>query len=116
MTHHLLLDVERVDTPPVDFLSSIGELFAVFDAYTQDSGSISYGVQVGDERFFIKTPGDTEVSTPIFNHAERSALLRNAVNLHRNCDPRACQENRTDRYPSIDALCRARERHEQVIQ
>jgi serine/threonine-protein kinase len=86
MTHHPLLDVERVDTTPVDFLSSIGELFALFETCTQDSGSKFYGVQVGDDRFFVKTAGDTEVSTPIFNHAERSALLRNAVNLHRSCE------------------------------
>jgi serine/threonine-protein kinase len=86
MTHHPLLDAERVGTPPVDFLSSIGELFAVFDTHTQDSGNISYGVRIGNERFFVKTAGDTAFSTPFANHAERSALLCNAANLYRSCE------------------------------
>ena len=94
MTPHPLLDVERVDTAPVDFLSSIGDVFAVFDTYTQDSGNISYGVRVGDERFFVKTAGDTELSTPISNHAERSALLRNAANLYRSCPHPALARHR----------------------
>ena len=40
-----------------DYLNDAGRVFAVFDERTQDSGNISYGVDVGGQRFFVKTAG-----------------------------------------------------------
>jgi hypothetical protein len=36
---------------PDDFLQSLGQVFAVFDERTQDSGNISYGVLSGERLF-----------------------------------------------------------------
>ena len=54
-TTHPLRDIERISGPPGPYLESIGTIFATFGAATQDSGNVSYGVQIGDERFFVKT-------------------------------------------------------------
>ena len=54
-TAHPLRDIERIDGPPGPYLAAIGTIFATFGAPTQDSGNVSYGVQVGGERFFVKT-------------------------------------------------------------
>ena len=59
---HPLLDVDRIDGPPGPFLSSIGEVFARFGMHTQASGNESYGLHIGDRRFFVKTTDpDVEV-------------------------------------------------------
>lgn len=63
----------------------MGEVFAEFGAKTQDSGNVSYGVLVGDKRFFVKTAGYVTDSKPFLSHTERVALLRNAVRLARSC-------------------------------
>lgn len=73
----------RTDQPPAEFLAGAGRVFAVFGDKTQDSGNVSYGLDVGGRRFFVKTagaPGDTRW---FLTHAERVALLRNAANLYR---------------------------------
>lgn len=83
-TAHLLHSIERIDGPPRPYLESIGTIFAVFGAATQDSGNVSYGLRVGDERFFVKT---TDPEAEVFgDHATRVALLHNAVRLRRSCD------------------------------
>ncbi|HLL25072.1 MAG TPA: hypothetical protein VK427_23215 [Kofleriaceae bacterium] len=56
-----------------------GEVFATFDA--QDSGNVSYGVRLGERRFFVKTAGRTDDP----EHAVRVARLRNAVVLAASC-------------------------------
>jgi serine/threonine-protein kinase len=68
---HPLLSVRSIDDSPESFLRSIGEIFAIFDRATQDSGNLSFGVQVGGERFFVKTAGDPEDEKPFLNHRER---------------------------------------------
>src|SRR5687768_17190148 len=77
----MLLTADRIEVAPADFLRAQGDVFAVFDRATQDSGNVSYGVRVGAERFFVKTAGDPDDHTPFLNHAERVALLRNAVRI-----------------------------------
>ncbi len=73
----------------VDFLRTCGELFARFDEATQDSGNVSYGVDVSGRRFFVKTAGEPEFSTPHADHRARSDLLRNAEALARSLAHRA---------------------------
>jgi serine/threonine-protein kinase len=60
-----------------------GDVFATFD--TQDSGNVSYGVRVGERRYFVKTAG--RVDEP--EHAARVARLRNAVAIASSCTHRA---------------------------
>lgn len=45
-------DVERIDEEVEDYLRTAGDVFAAFRL--QDSGCTSYGVAVGEERFFVK--------------------------------------------------------------
>ena len=60
------------------------DVFAVFDAATQDSGNVSYGVRIGEERLFIKTAGRPDDRRPFLPHDARVALLRNAARLARS--------------------------------
>lgn len=69
---------------PEHFLARIGTIFARFDSATQDSGNISYGVQIGGERWFVKTAGLADDPAPLLPHNQRVELLRNAVRLHRS--------------------------------
>jgi serine/threonine-protein kinase len=83
---HPLLGRDRIEDMPEAFLRAIGEVFAVFDE--QDSGNVSYGVEVG-ERWFVKCAGDPADRRPVLDHAARVALLRNAVRLAATCEHRA---------------------------
>lgn len=78
--HHPLLGIQHIQDTPAVYLARIGEIFAVFDARTQDSGNISYGVRVDGERFFVKTAGSPSASA-FLPHADRVGLLQNAVRL-----------------------------------
>jgi hypothetical protein len=69
---------ERTELAPPALLGGLGRVFARFDARTQDSGNISFGVEAGGRRWFVKTAGDPEDPEPFLNHAARVALLRNA--------------------------------------
>ncbi len=80
----MLLTAERTDLAPRDFVARQGDIFAVFGANTQDSGNISYGVAAGKQRYFVKTPGMPNDPRPFLSHADRVALLRNAVRLARS--------------------------------
>ena len=92
-TAHSLRGIERINGPPGPYLASIGTVFATFGAATQDSGNVSYGVQIGDERFFVKT---TDPEAEVFcDHSARVALLYNAAQLRRSCD-----------HPTLPALHR----------
>ena len=64
---------------PRPYLESLGRVFACFDQ--QDSGNISFGVEVEGQRYFAKTagpPGSTGLPT---SHAVRLAQLANAERL-----------------------------------
>ncbi len=83
---HPLLDCDLIDGPAEEYLRSVGTLFAEFGGLTQDSGNVSYGVQIGAERYFVKTAGRPDDARPFLEHAERVALLRNAVRLRESCN------------------------------
>ena len=84
-----LVTASETSLRAVDFLRTCGELFARFDEATQDSGNVSYGVDVSGRRFFVKTAGEPEFSTPHADHRARSDLLRNAEALARSLAHRA---------------------------
>ncbi len=52
--YHPLLNATAIDVLPERYLQNSGQIFAVFN--TQDSGNISYGVQVANTRYFVKPP------------------------------------------------------------
>lgn len=72
----------RPDLEPALYLASIGRIFAVFDARTQDSGNVSYGFEALGRRWFVKTAGDP-ASPAFLSHHQRVALLENAARLAR---------------------------------
>lgn len=76
---------ERIEESPHDWLSRIGRIFAEFGTKTQDSGNVSYGVQIGEARYFVKTAGDPNNPAPYLAHGDRVALLRNAVRVAGSC-------------------------------
>ena len=76
-------DTKTALAPP-DFLAGVGHIFATFDARTQDSGNVSYGVEAERRRWFVKTPGDPRAAA-FLAHPERVALLGNAARLARDC-------------------------------
>ena len=80
----MLLTAERTHLTPDAFVAQHADVFAVFDAATQDSGNVSYGARVGEDRFFIKTAGSPQDPRPFLAHHDRVALLRNAVRLARS--------------------------------
>jgi serine/threonine protein kinase len=83
---HPLLDTRQIDQPPATFLHAAGTVFAEFGASTQDSGNVSYGIALDSgDRFFVKTAGHADDPLPVLGHADRVALLRNAVTLNRSC-------------------------------
>jgi len=81
---HYLIEAQMIAQSPDDFLKSTGQVFAVFDERTQDSGNISYGVLAGARRFFVKTAGMPENSKAHLSHEQRVALLRNAVSFRQH--------------------------------
>jgi hypothetical protein len=72
---------EATDLAPAAYLSQAGAVFATFDGRTQDSGNLSFGVEAGGRRWFVKTAGDPANLKPFLPHAERVALLFNALRL-----------------------------------
>ena len=86
---HPLLDVDAIYQTPDAYLAEVGRVFAVFNEDTQDSGNVSYGVQVGRDRYFVKTAGRSDDPKPALTYADRVSLLRNAVRLGRSCDHNA---------------------------
>jgi serine/threonine protein kinase, bacterial len=59
----------------------VGDVFAVFDARTQDSGNIAFGVEADGRRWFVKTAGDPAGSSAFLPHEARVGLLANAQRL-----------------------------------
>lgn len=85
-----LLKPKNIDQPPAVYLHSIGDIFTLFN--TQDSGNVSYGVAVNGVRYFVKTAGDATDTRPYLAHAQRVALLRNAVVLAQSvAHPASCR-------------------------
>ena len=85
-----LLTAAATDEDPADYIRRHAELITQFDHHTQDSGNVSWLVEAGAERLFVKTAGRDEPAgpgTPIpyFDHRGRVALLRNAIRLAGSC-------------------------------
>ncbi|HEX6052419.1 MAG TPA: hypothetical protein VFZ21_24310 [Gemmatimonadaceae bacterium] len=80
----MLLSARQTDLRPSALLAQHADVFAVFDARTQDSGNVSYGAQVGGDRLFIKTAGSPDNPRPYLAHDARVALLRSAARLARS--------------------------------
>lgn len=76
-----LLECPAIDQPLGEWLRAVGVVFAEFGDQTQDSGNVSYGVQVGDGRYFVKTAGEMDDPRPFLDYPARVALLRNAARL-----------------------------------
>ena len=71
-----------IDKHPAHYLEQVGEVFARFGANTsQDSGNLSFGVDMDGQRFFIKTAGDAADTAPYLDFAGRERLLRNAARI-----------------------------------
>jgi serine/threonine-protein kinase len=75
---------DRPDLAPADYLSRVGTVFTRFDSRTQDSGNVSFGVEAGGRRWFVKSAGDPRDTAPFLSHAARIALLENAQTLARS--------------------------------
>ena len=80
--------LQRVELDPARFLSQNREIFAVFDERTQDSGNVSYGVEVDGRRYFVKTAGRPDNNSSYLDHSGRVCLLLNAVRLAESSDHR----------------------------
>jgi serine/threonine-protein kinase len=83
--NHPLIEIKIIDQSPGDFLRSIGQVFAVFDERTQDSGNISYGVLASDRRFFVKTAGMPENSKAHLLHEQRSGVAQKCRLISPKC-------------------------------
>ena len=86
-----LLGVRSIAEDPGTFVRRHGVVTDEFGHLTQDSGNVSWLVQAGDRRFFVKTAGidpspPPGATVPYLDHAGRVRLLRNAVELAASCD------------------------------
>lgn len=77
----LLHDSSTVLTPQ-EYLSQCGRLFERFDRRTQDSGNVSWGIDIGNSRYFVKSPGAPD-SEAFLGWEDRVYWLRNAEKLAR---------------------------------
>lgn len=71
---------ERSSRTVRDFVSDLGEVFAVFDR-TQDSGNVSWGIRRDHVRWFVKSAGDPGDDRPALPFSKRVTLLHNAVEI-----------------------------------
>ncbi len=74
---------DRTALAPPAYLEGLGRVFARFDLRTQDSGNISFGLETGGRRWFVKTAGEPDNPKPYLNHADRIGLLENAQRIAR---------------------------------
>jgi hypothetical protein len=80
-----LPDCDVISESPVEFLRTAGKVFKEFGPSTQDSGNVSYGVEVDTVRYFVKTAGQHDDSRPYPTHTARVEMLRNAGQLSETC-------------------------------
>jgi serine/threonine-protein kinase len=86
-----LLRVEAISEEDIGgYVRRYATIIKQFDHLTQDSGNVSWLVDVGDQRLFVKTAGGQNGGphggpVPYFDHAGRVELLRNAVELAQSC-------------------------------
>lgn len=85
-----LLTVTTIGEDPLDYLRQQGTVVAEFGHRTQDSGNVSWLVDVANRRLFVKTAGVDSPPAPgapgpYFDHQGRVRLLRNAIDLAHSC-------------------------------
>jgi serine/threonine-protein kinase len=85
----LLVDSSMTEPPEV-YVRRHGTVVAEFGDHTQDSGNVSWLVDVGDRRLFVKTAGSDSpprpgARVPYLDHEGRVRLLRNAVDIAASC-------------------------------
>ena len=83
-----LLTATTIGEDPADYVARQAAILATFDR-SQDSGNVSWLVDTGDQRLFIKTAGPDAppapgAPAPYFDQSGRVALLRNAIELARS--------------------------------
>lgn len=82
------------DADPASLVARYCTVLRTFDHRTQDSGNVSWLVEVAGRRLFVKSAGSAGppapgAPVPYLDHAGRVRLLRNAVDLARSCHHRA---------------------------
>lgn len=85
-----LLTASTIAQWPSEFVRRCGTVLAKYGPSTQDSGNVSFLVDVGPRLLFVKTAGVPGAAppgspSPYFNHDGRVGLLRNAVDLAASC-------------------------------
>ena len=85
-----LLTATAIAEDPADFIRRHARVLTQFDHHTQDSGNVSWLVEAGAERLFVKTagrdaPAVAGAPAPYLDHPGRVALLRNAIDLAGTC-------------------------------
>jgi serine/threonine-protein kinase len=83
-----LLSVTAIADDPDRYVARHGTVVATFDR-AQDSGNVSWLVESGGRRLFVKTAGADAPpapggAVPYFDHAGRVALLHNAAEIARS--------------------------------
>jgi serine/threonine-protein kinase len=86
-----LLTARTTGEHPLEHVRRHGTVLAEFGHLTQDSGNVSWLVDLGERRVFVKTAGTDApppagAAVPYVDHAGRVDLLRNAVVVARSCD------------------------------
>lgn len=85
-----LLTVTTIAEDPASYVRRHGAVVAEFGHLTQDSGNVSWLVDVRGQRLFVKTAGAIGrpapgSPVPYFDHPGRVNLLRNAIDLADSC-------------------------------
>lgn len=83
-----------IDQDPASYVRQCSTVLREFNHLSQDSGNVSWLVESGGQRLFVKTAGTTQIPAPgapvpYLDHAGRVRLLRNAIDLARSCDHHA---------------------------
>ena len=83
-----------IDQDPASYVRQCSTILREFNHLSQDSGNVSWLVESGGRRLFVKTAGMAHppalgAPIPYLDHLGRVSLLRNAIDLARSCDHHA---------------------------
>ena len=86
-----------IDQDPASYVRRCSTVLREFNHLSQDSGNVSWLVESGSQRLFVKTAGTVQppapgAPVPHLDHAGRVRLLRNAIDIARSCDHHALPE------------------------
>lgn len=84
------LSCTSTDLLPSEFVNKHGKVEREFSHHTQGSGNVSWLIETGKRRLFVKSAGvdlppPPGAPEPYFDHAGRVRLLRNAVEVAHSC-------------------------------